>query len=226
MPVDRGSIDGQLRDIGEGEHWWEQREFRDLPHVLRSDERIRGIVNGRLLGTLRSRVLPAGRWLMVATDQRLICLRKERFGRQQVEVPLTQITRMRQRSRVRTVQLALNAAGRTLRIRVPKAHAFRFIGALTESVPQGAAPAAALAPATWWSGDGPVAALYRGLLSPVAPQPDPDRVTRAELARVEATVERLEHEIDRLQQHVEFLENLLDKRPDGALSLQRRAAED
>ena len=49
MPVDRGAIDGQLREIGEGERWWEQREFRDLPYVLQPDERLRGLTNGKLV---------------------------------------------------------------------------------------------------------------------------------------------------------------------------------
>lgn len=37
MPVDRGAIDAQLREIGEGEGWWEQREFRALPSILQHD---------------------------------------------------------------------------------------------------------------------------------------------------------------------------------------------
>ncbi|MBA2670512.1 MAG: hypothetical protein H0U67_09090 [Gemmatimonadetes bacterium] len=54
MPIDRGEIDAQLRAIGEGERWWEQREFRDLPHVLHPDERIQGIINGKVLGPRRA----------------------------------------------------------------------------------------------------------------------------------------------------------------------------
>ncbi len=47
----------------------------------------------------------------------------------------------------------------------------------------------------------------------------PDYATRGDLARVETTVERLESEVARLQQQVDFLEDLLDRRAEGALSL-------
>ena len=50
-------------------------------------------------------------------------------------------------------------------------------------------------------------------------QPTPDYATRAELARVETVVDRLENEVERLQQHIDFLEKLLQKRSEGAFSL-------
>src|SRR5690606_34155778 len=117
MPVDRGAIDAQLREIGEGGRWWEQREFRDLPYILHADERIRGIVTGRLLGPRRPRILPSGPWLLVATDQRLLGLRQERFGRKQVEIAPGQVTRMQQGSRLRSYQIVLETPLRRYRIR-------------------------------------------------------------------------------------------------------------
>lgn len=217
MPIDRGAIDAQLREIGEGERWWEQREFRDLPYILGEDERLQALVVGKLFGSRRPRVLPAAHWLIVATTQRLICLKKERFGRQQLDVPLGQIMGMRHATRLRGILLLLETPMRRLRIRLPKEDAFRFMGALTALLtrpPAGVDPA--LAGAAYLPGvddTGP-----RGwnpfarprLLSGPAP------VTREDLARVEATVERMEREIERLQQHVEFLENLLEKRAEGA----------
>ena len=110
MPVDRSAIDAQLREIGEGDRWWEQREFRALPHILHADERLVGIANGTLLGVRRPRIGRAGRWLFVATSQRLICLKQERFARKQVEFAAGQISRVQQSSRLRAYQIALETA--------------------------------------------------------------------------------------------------------------------
>src|SRR5688572_173465 len=97
MPLDRGALDAQLREIGEGERWWEQREFRELPNILYPDERIRGITIGKLPGrTPRLRL--SSRWLFVATDQRLLCLKHERFARKQIDIVWGQVTRVHQGS--------------------------------------------------------------------------------------------------------------------------------
>lgn len=216
MPVDRSAIDAQLREIGEGDRWWEQREFRDLPYILNADERIRGVVIGKLLGPRRPRVVPTARWLVVATDQRLICLREQRFGRQQVDMPLGQIIGMRHTSGMRGVQLTIDTPQRKYRIRVPKADAFRFIGALVPLLPHASA---AVDVALGLQGGGGVRPGVSGLLARVTGPSRAGFVSRADLARVEDNVQRLENEIERLQQHVEFLENLLEKRP-GVLTRQ------
>ncbi|HUF51164.1 MAG TPA: hypothetical protein VMN60_10040, partial [Longimicrobiales bacterium] len=91
MGVDRGTIDSQLKEIGEGEHWWEQAEFRELSHVLHEGERMLGIAYGKLLGPRRPGIRPPRKWLLVVTDQRLICLQQERYGRKQIDVPATMI---------------------------------------------------------------------------------------------------------------------------------------
>lgn len=223
MSVDRGTIDEQLRDIGEGERWWEQREFRDLPHVLSSDERIHGIITGRLLGPrrwpllpARPRLLPARSWLIVATNQRLICLRRERFGRKQVEVRLGQITGMPHSSRIRTYQITLHTSDGHYRIRIPKRDAFRFIGALAPLMPRPAArsPNARLPAPSWLPGVAATAGVpgLAGLVSKVSMLTAPDYAQRGDITRVETTVERVESEIERLQQQVDFLEELLQKR--------------
>jgi hypothetical protein len=212
MPVDRSVIDAQLRDIGEGDRWWEQREFRDLPYILHADERIRAVVNGKLLGRRRPRIFPRAQWLVVATDQRLLCLKEERFGRQQVDLPLGQIGGLRHTTGMRGVLVTVDTPGSRFRLRIAKGDAFRFIGALSPLLPQlAAAVDAAL---------GLPASQRPGLLARVGVggSPSGDFVSRAELARVEETVHRLEGEIDRLQQHVEFLENLLEARAGGAYS--------
>lgn len=212
MPIDRGAIDGQLREIGEGERWWEQREFRDLPYVLQPDERLRGLTNGKLVKWRRPRVLRSTSWLVVVTTQRVIFLKMARFGRQQVDVHLDQITGVHQRTRLRSVQVTLESRSRKHRVLIPKEEAFRFMGALAPLIQR---PDVTTDPGILGFGATPRIA---GLLARVTAPPEP-YVKPAELARVEATVERLENEVERLQQHVEFLEKLLQKRSEGAFSL-------
>ena len=218
MPVDRGVIDGQLREIGEGERWWEVREFRDLPYVLRPEERIHALVQGALVGPRRPRLIPASRWLIVLTAERLIFLRMERFGRQQVDVPLDQITGIRHRSRLRAVQVTLEAQQRRYRVRIPKQDAFRFVGALAPLIPRAG-------DTRHFGTSAHPSLLLSGLFTGLGAVPGPDYATRAELTRLENTVERLEGEVERLHQHVEFLESLLHERAEGRLSLPGTSAD-
>lgn len=216
MPVDRGSIDAQLREIGEGERWWEQREFRDLPHILHADESIRGIVIGKLLGRRRPRVRPTGRWMILVTDQRLLCLKQERFARKQVEVPAGQIRAIRQRSGLRSHQIVVETERSRYRIRIPNDDAFRFAGALAPLIPDHAAPGlgSELEPWAWIPGMSTVAAMtgVSAVFSKVSMLSAPEYATRADVERLAATVDRLQHEVERLQQEVSFLEELLQKR--------------
>lgn len=221
MPVDRGAIDAQLREIGEGERWWEQREFRDLPHILHADEQIRGIINARLLGPWRRpRLRRSGQWLVVVTNLRLVCLKQERFGRKQVEVAAGQITRIHENSRLRAYDITLETLQQRYRIRIPKEDAFRFSRALAPLVPD--APVQALHPAlqewSWVPGIATVAALpgVGGIVSKASLLAPPDNASRAQVERLEATVEQLQGSVERLQQQVAFLEDLLQKQSEEA----------
>jgi hypothetical protein len=221
MPVDRGAIDAQLREIGEGERWWEQREFRDLPYVLNPCERIYGITNGRLLGRRRPRLPSRTRWLMVATGERLICLQQERFGRKQVDIHFDQITGISHRSRLGAYEIMVEAPRRRYRIRIAKADAFRFMGAITPLISSsgerertGSVPPALLPRLGVLSALPGMARLAAQVSGIAAPEP----ATRKDLARLEGTVERLEKEVEQLQQQVEFLEKLLQKRSEVLFS--------
>lgn len=217
MPVDRGAIDAQLREIGEGERWWEHREFRDLPHILHADEKLKGIVHGKLLG---SRLRPNGRWLIVATNRRLICLKQERFARKQVEILAEQIRRVQESGRIRAHQLTITTQHRRYRIRIAKADAFRFSGALSPLVPDTAVDPlpAHLEPWAWIPGMTTVASLpgVSGVVSRVTMLAPPEYATRAHVAKLEATVEQLQGDLARLQQQVAFLEDLLQKQAEEA----------
>lgn len=223
MAVDRGVIDAQLRDIGEGERWWEEREFRDLPHVLHAGERILGLVHGKLLGPRRPRLRPARTWLLVATDQRLICLRQERLTRRQIEFAAGQIRRIDRTSGVRTDQIAIQTSERRYRLRIPKDDAFRFATALAPLEPE--RPSRQLPPdleaLSWIPGMATIASLppIAGLLKATAPVTYEDRAPRdvdrvgARIEKLEATAERLQSEVEKLREHVAFLEELLEERP-------------
>ncbi len=222
MSIDRGAIDEQLKEIGEGERWWEQREFRDLPHILHADERLRGLVSGKFLGPRRPKVAPTGRWLIVATSQRLICLKQERFGRKQVEVPVEQIIGMWHTSRLRTTRITLLTPQRRFRIRIPKTEAFRFLGALGSLMPkhERGTGGMTMVPATAsFPGMNMLTAIpgFSGLMSTLTTLSPPDSVTNRDFARLEAAVERLEKDVQRLQEQVEFLEDLAQERAGGAL---------
>jgi hypothetical protein len=206
--------------MGEGERWWEQREFRDLPYILHPEERIRGIATGKLLGRRRPR-LRSGRWLFVATDERLLCLRHERFARKQVDVVWSQITRVQQGAGLRHYQVTIQTPERRHRIRIPKADALRFTAALSSLIPrptiQGLGPE--LEPLAWIPGMTTVARLpgFSGIASKVAMLSPPDYATREYVERLEGTVERLQADVERLQQQVAFMEELLQKRAEEAL---------
>jgi hypothetical protein len=218
MPIDRGEIDAQLRAIGEGERWWEQREFRDLPHVLHPEERIHGIINGKVLGRRRPPLRPISTWLIVVTNQRLLCLRQERFARKQIEVAAGQITRVHQRSRFGGHQITIDTAVHRYRIRIAKEDAFRFSGALAPLLPTEIQPRPEVdyESLAWLPGITTVAAIpgLSGIVSRVAMLSPPDYANRDrdQLARLERTVETLQNDVERLQQQVGFLEDLLHER--------------
>lgn len=230
MPVERSEIDAQLREIGEGERWWEHREFRSLPYVLHPGERITGIVTGRLLGMRRPRLRSAP-WLLVATDQRLLCLKQERFARKQVELAAGQIVRVQQSSGLRRFQITVYTAHGRYRIRIAKDDALRFSGALAALTPDRAVARLppALEPWAWLPGITRVAGVpgVAGLAERISMLSPPDYANREHFERLESTVERLQHDVERLQQQVAFLEELLQKRSehDFLTRLQPESAE-
>jgi Bacterial PH domain len=231
MPLDRGAIEAQLREIGESERWWEHREFRELPNVLHAEERIQALTSGSLNGARRPRMTPGGRWLIVVTTQRLLCVKQERFARKQVDFSPAQIARIYQRSRLRTFDITIDTPLRTYRIRIPKMDALRFSGALgslmaepgaQEALPTiERAPAAPQLPAP--SSEAPRAPRM-GVVRRFTRRFSPDYVPREPLERMQMTVDRLQHDVERLQQRVTFLEDLLHKQSDEAF-LARSAAD-
>lgn len=173
MPVDRGTLEAQLREIGETERWWEQREFRELPQVLHPGERIEALATGTLDETRRPRVLPRARWLFVVTGERLVLLRQEKLARRQIDLAPGQIVRVHQRSRLLAFHVVIETAHKRFRLRIDKTDAFRFASALSRLAPHAQAhpsadvpalPRPALPPA----GGGELEAAVRALQAEVA----------------------------------------------------------
>lgn len=216
MAIDRSQIDQQLREMGEGEQWWELREFRSLPQVLYSGERLRGLAVGRVK-TRRSGMPDWGsRWLLAVTDQRVLCIKQDRVARRQIEVAAEQITRIRQRIRIRSVHLIVESSGQRLRLQVRKAGTNRFVTALNEHVPRPTAPVLPpdLEPLAWIPGFSTVAQLpgVAGIVSKVSMLSPPDPPPLGRLEKLEDRVLELHAEVERLQQQVGFLEELLEKK--------------
>ena len=217
MPLDRGIIDQQLQEIGEGNRWWEQREMRDLPAVLDADERILAISRGRIA---RVRVLRRT-WLIVVTDRRLLCLRSSAGdGWRQIVITANQITRAALRIGPMHGRVRVRAGDRNLRLLVPRADAYKLataltgVGSITRPAPSTpgpvlmvrrvfdhvlALPAAALSP------EGNLPGIPSGTKTKVAPPVPPDPAT-------EQRLEWLEAQVAELQQQVDFLEKLLQER--------------
>jgi hypothetical protein len=201
MPVDRGSIEEQLRTIGEGERWWDRAELRDLPHVLHPGERIHGICAGRLLARPRL----SRKWLVLATSERLLLLRQEQLARRQIDVPFSQITSITHGRRIFSAEVSLHTLERRYRIRIGRRDATKFLGAVSMLVQR-------LAPL-------PGVVVMAGLpTAELVARPDLDQLD-ARVDRIDTTVERLEADLERLQQQVDFLESLLRRRGEAALTL-------
>jgi hypothetical protein len=215
MAVDRGTIEQQLHAIREGDHWWELREFRELAHVLYENERILGLINGKLMGRMPRPRTPR-RWLIVATNLRILCISFRPFGRKFVEIHPDMITRVYHSSRLHSYQIAVVTTVQKYRIRIPKEDAFRFVQALSILVPREAVHrlSPGLEALSWVPGISTVAALpgVERMLSKATVLTAPEPAIRSELQRLEQTVEKLQNDVEQLQEQVAFLESLLQQR--------------
>jgi hypothetical protein len=222
MTVDRGTIDQQLRSLHEGEHWWEQREFRELPNLLYPDERMYGLIRGKVLGRL-PKVRPTRKWLIVVTNRRVILLKHGSFASKQVVIFPDMVTRVYHAGRLRTYQITIVTTVEKYRIRIPKVDAFRFVQALASVIPSESVHqlSPSLEALSWVPGIATVAALpgVERMLSRTNVLSAPQHAMKRDFERLEETVESLQNEVDKLVEQVAFLESLLQKRAhDAALS--------
>lgn len=208
MPIDRGVIDQQLLALRESSQWWDQREFRDLPAVLHSDESIVALSRGKIA---RVRWLRRT-WLIVVTDRRIVCLRSAgRTGWRQLELSAGQIERVALRVGLFRGRVLVVAGGQTFRLLVPRADAYKLMTALSTLGSHAK---------DTFTGFGPtrivrrvmdhVLALPAAALDPAGPRQI--QAPPAAPAVTEQRVQSLEEEVQELRQQVDFLEQLLRQR--------------
>jgi hypothetical protein len=212
MPLDRGVIDQQLHALQGSAVWWEERELRDLPAVLHPAERILAIARGKIA---RVRWLRRS-WLMVVTDERLVCLRSRRNGWSQIEVPADRITRLALRVGPFRGRVLVGAGPHTYRLLVPRTDAYKLLSTLSTLGPRPGAVDAGFAPvrAARRLMDH-VLALPAAALTPYPGGPAPAPVA-PDMSAVDRRFDALETELRELRQEVEFLEQLLRTRHDVA----------
>lgn len=214
MSIDRGYLDQQLKALGEGSRWWDQREMRDLPAVLSPDEHILAISRGKV-GRVR---WLRRNWLMVVTDRRLLCMRSSRGPSwRQLELAANQMVRIAIRLGLFRGRVVIETDGSTFKLLVPKTDAYKLASVLS-SVARGGQSAL--------SGPGATRMVKRVIdhvlalpaaafnpeastgLVPIAPPPQPPAESREDV---------LENQIEQLQAQVEFLEELLQQKHNPAL---------
>lgn len=207
MPLDRGIIDQQLRELGESPRWWEQRELRDLPAVLGAEERVLAISRGKIA---RPRLLRRS-WLIVITNRRLICLRSASGSAwTQMEVGGSLVSRVTLRIGPFRGRVLVVAAGQTYRLYAPRADAYKLFDALTTFVPVAKESVGGSRPGLMVRRViDHVLALPAAALGP-EPRKAPPATEPADQT-AERHVELLEEQLHELQKQVDFLEDLLHR---------------
>jgi hypothetical protein len=207
MPLDRGIIDQQLHSLRESSLWWERRELRDLPAVLHPDERILAIARGKIA---RVRLLRRS-WLIVVTDERLLCLRSQRNSWNQLEVGADQITRVAMRVGPFRGRVLVTGGGHTYRLLVPRPAAYKLLTALSTLGPRHGDAFSGFAPTRMVRRVmDHVLALPAAALTPYVPAPPP--AAAPDTSAIDDRFEALEAEVQALREQVDFLEQLLRER--------------
>jgi hypothetical protein len=213
VPIDRGVLDQQLQALGEGSRWWEQRELRDLPAVLQADERLLAIARGKVARVAR-RVRRS--WLIVVTEQRLLCLRSSARGNwRQLEVSAVQIARVTLRVGPFHGKLLIVAGGQKYRLLVARADAYKLAAALSRLETRGNESLAAVTPTLMIRRViDHVLALPAAALHPPAPSAPPP--VPIDTTAIEERLHLLEQEVEELRNQVRFMEQLLDQQQQGS----------
>ncbi len=205
MPIDRGAIDQQLEALGESSRWWEEREFRDLPAVLRADENLLALARGKIT-RLRWMRRP---WLIVVTDQRLLCLRStRRVGWRQLEIAAGQISRVALRIGPFRGRVIVVGGARTCRLLVARPDGYKLSSVLSALCAPGKAASTRLRPTLM------VRRVIDHVLALPAAALGPDAPAKPKAAPPVADTERvhsLEDEVEELRRQVRFLEDLLHR---------------
>ena len=206
MTVDRVVLN---RDGGGStlELWSDHPAAQELPHLLWPDEVVRFVFSAAIMRSAR----PASRrWLIVLTDQRLICMKGRAGSTPKVkDILYDAMISVTNRSRILRATVIITTSLGRLRLLVSRSEAQRIVQAINSV--RRVQPLYFVAPA-------PTVAAAMPVITPAAPvvaalpPAEPTRGGDTRIARLESTVERLEAELAALQQQIEFLEQLLRTR--------------
>ena len=214
MPMDRGAVDQQLQSLGDSNRWWDLRELRDLPAVLHADENVLAISRGKI-----ARIRLVRRyWLIVVTDQRIVCIRSARGrGWRQIEIDAEMIDRVALRVGPFKGRVRIWSQGIKYKLLVPRMDAYRIVTALSGLGSPANEALMGFAPARM------VRRMMDHVLAlPAAtfqPQMTGVRAIAPAAAKdpaVEQHVHELEDQVAQLKEQVEFLEQLLRERQASA----------
>ena len=103
------------------------KEFKYLPEILRSDEKIKGLASGIMEGKT---------WLVVCTNVRVILLDKGMFyGLQQIQIPLEKINSVSHNTGLVFGEIDIWHGANRMQIRnVTKGHVNSFVEALNRTI--------------------------------------------------------------------------------------------
>jgi Bacterial PH domain len=207
MPIDRGIIDQQLQDLGEGSRWWDQREMRDLPAVLHADERILAISRGKVARPRWFRRT----WLIVVTDRRLLCLRSaDRTSWRQLEVGAGLIERVALRIGPFRGRVVVATSGHTYRLLVPRKDGHKLVSSLSNvSAPARVLQSRVTPTLMVRRVIDHVLALPAAALNPTASIEIAPATQPPDTSAMDERVQLLEQEVDEMRKQVDFLEQLL-----------------
>ena len=219
MPLDRGIVDQQLQALGESSRWWNCRELRDLPAVLHPDEQIQAVARGKV-GRVRLMRLP---WLIVVTQQRVLCMRSSTRGSwKQFDVAVSQVGRVTLRVGLFRGRLIVDVGAQKYRILVPRADAYKLQSALARVSGPPRMPVPGFAPTRMVHRViDHVLSLPTVALAPDDPRPPRPAGPSPDVTRLDERVQALEQEIFQLSQQVDFLEQLLRQRQMAASTVER-----
>jgi hypothetical protein len=127
MPVDKATVDAQLKALGDFHQYFTKKEVNCLPQVLIQGENIRALTSGLYEGNT---------WLVTVTDQRLLFLDKGMlYGLKQIEMPLRQISSISHKTGMIFGELHIaTSSGKSVVKQIPKTDVVKIATVVSELV--------------------------------------------------------------------------------------------
>ena len=128
MAQDKAIVDSQIKALGNFSRFLVRSEIQFLPEILRQNEQLHALTSGRFKDH--------DNWLVVVTDQRILCLYKGIFfGMKQVELPMHQISGIGHQTGMMFGEIvATTSGGSEALTMIPKSDVVMVAAALSELV--------------------------------------------------------------------------------------------